>query len=383
MPTPYKQSYDFENKVRDVTGTFETLRTKKPTLLGMIGFNAPILSTKHEWNERQITEFTATVGSFDTDGDGTGINLSTTVGIMEGDILEFNDAGASQTEVCRVTSVDTGTDLTLERQFGGTTGVTLVVGWNVTILSRPRGESSTATFSENGMPTTVHNFTQIIDRAVQVSKTSELIPHYGVGSVLNLSIGDKLDEMYDEINRQLIRGVKIERVDSATKGMAGGLREFVDGGNNISVGGAISKTALNNVMEDILEDGGSPGQYVLLCNINQAKKISAFNTAGTNPLVHIPQGSTTTGGFISTFVADLPVQNGFTAQIVIDQNVPKDKIYVLDMTRIRGGWLRPITDTNAQTSESDDFWARRLLGEFTFEIKEGKWAHGVLSGLTV
>lgn len=383
MPTPYQASYDFENTIRDLSTEFNALRQKSPTLIGLIQSNAPVFHTKHEWLEHQMQAFETTIASFDTTGASTetGVNVASTAGFMVGDILEFDDAGASKTEYARIVSIDSATDLTLQREYGGTTGVTLVVGWNVRRVARPRGEGSSPIAGNNVMPSTNYNYTQIIDRTVEVYKTAEAIKHYGVSSVLNMNIEEQMYDMLRELNTTAIKGVRVQR-SASVAGSAGGLRTFVDGGNEVAVGGAVAKADINTAMKYILEDGGEAGQYALLCAVNQAQRISAFNTAGTNPVMYIPQGSQSTGGYISQFVSDIPVQTGFSATVIVDQNMPKDKIYILDLNKIRLGWLRPITDENA-ANNGDDKFARRLLGEFTLEIKDGQTAHAVLTGLTI
>ena len=124
------------------------------------------------------------------------------------------------------------------------------------------------------------------------------------------------------------------------------------------------------------------GYYAILCTAKQARKISAFNSAGTNPIVSVPQGSQTTGGYISTFVGDLPSMNGFTARVVVDPMFPKDKVALVDLNYIELAYLRPFTTTIAHLP-SDDFEAQRILGELSLRIKNGTKAHALATGLTV
>jgi len=53
----------------------------------------------------------------------------------------------------------------------------------------------------------------------------------------------------------------------------------------------------------IKEDAGSVD--TILCNTNQARKISAFNVGGNNPVV--TRDETTTGSYVMRFVSDIPV----------------------------------------------------------------------------
>ncbi len=162
----------------------------------------------------------------------------------------------------------------------------------------------------------------------------------------------------------------------------GGIMSFLRGGNVDTTGSAISKTIINNMFKLIFDDGAGLGNYAILCNANQAQKISAFNTSGTNPIVSIPQGSTVTGGSISTFISDLPSMNGFTARVVVDPMFPKDKVALIDLNHLEFAYLRPFTTTIAHLP-SDDFEAQRILGELTLRMKNGTKAHALATGLTV
>jgi hypothetical protein len=42
-----------------------------------------------------------------------------------------------------------------------------------------------------------------------------------------------------------------------------------------------------------------------MCNYEQARKISAFNTSGNNPI--ISRSETTAGSYVMQFVSDIPV----------------------------------------------------------------------------
>lgn len=377
-------SYEYQNEVRSVVELFDQLRVSYPTFISLIPAGANAMATKEEWLEDSLSPVATTIGSFDTDGDGTGVNLVSTAGIRAGSILRFTTvADVSRTEQVQVASVDSATDLTVVRDYGSTTGVTLVVGDKVYLVSSPLNEKTTAGSATGQEPDMAYNYTQIFDRVADISKTAQAIKIYGLENALDYQVQVKMTEIMRELNSAAIFGRRVVRSSSA-QGSAGGVLQYIEGGNIETTGGAISTAIINNMLEAIFNDGGFSNNYVILCAQNQARKISALNTAGSNPVVQKMNEDRTLGGYISSFVGDLPVMSGFQAKIVVDPNMLKDQIAVVDMNNIEMAWLndRSLADWDA-TPQGADYFARRLLGEATFRIKNGTKAHALATGLTV
>ena len=107
-------SYEYQNVVRSVVDVFDQLRVSYPTFLSLVPTGADASATKEEWLEDSLSPVSSTIGSFDTDGDGTGVNLVSTAGIRAGAILRFTTvADVTRTEQVKVASVDSATDLTV------------------------------------------------------------------------------------------------------------------------------------------------------------------------------------------------------------------------------------------------------------------------------
>ena len=107
-------------------------------------------------------------------------------------------------------------------------------------------------------------------------------------------------------------------------------------GNNA----ALDMTKINNTLE-IAALNGANGIDTILCNPTQARKISAFNTSGINPVVQ--RGDTTTGSYVTTYVSD----QGEVLTIVADRNFAKNEVAFLDSSKINLVALRPFSDENA------------------------------------
>lgn len=375
-------SYDFTLGKRSVQEAFNLLIASQPTLISLIRRGSNAVATKDEWLEDSLTPLSTAMVSFDTNGDGTGINVASTAGMSAGTLLRFTTAaGADREEIAKVASVDSATELTIVRDYGSSTGATLVSTDIVHVISTPKNEGTTASAGATREPGSNYNYTQIFDRTAKLSRTAMQTMQYGSANTMAYQLNKEMLDIMYELNASTIYGERVERSSSAA-GSFGGILSFLRNGNINTTGGAISAAIINAMFKDIYDDGSTTSNFVLLCNTNQAAKISAFNTAGTNPLLNIPQGSTSTGGYISKFIGNLPSINNFNATIVVDPQFPKTKVALLDLNNIEYAYLQDFTTTDA-TPAGSDYIAQRILGELTLRVKNGTKSHAIATGLNI
>ncbi len=385
-------SYDYVNVVRDLSGAFTEIVKKIPVLAALVG--APLMgldgkalkatSTKHEWLEDVMSPLGWTVNGIRNTSGGT-LVLTSTTGVKAGMILGFESAlGASKSVQLVVTAVTNTTDLAVS-VYGGSTDVQLVATDVVKLISQPKGESSEADPSDGYEPTVEYNYTQIFDRTAKVSLTAEIVKKYGIESALNYQVQKKLRELAYELENAIIYGRRVQRTGDTglTRGTFGGLLYFLEAasGNEID---ASSNPITAGILNDAFELGyanGADNLKTLVCNTNQARKVSGFNTSGNNPV--IMRDEKTAGSYVMQFVGDLPVgQNGMVSQIVVDQAFPKDKIAIIDSSKVGIVPLRGFTDKDA-TPNGADYVARRVLGELTLQLKNAANSHVLISGLSL
>jgi hypothetical protein len=181
-----------------------------------------------------------------------------------------------------------------------------------------------------------------------------------------------------------IYGQRVQRTANV-QGTMGGILQFISGaGGNVEVaGGPISQILINNVIEDISMKGGMLMDPVILCAPNQARRISALNTAGVNPTVFKDITDITLGGFTTAFIGDLPINDkGVVAKIFVAQNMAKDKIAILDRTKVATRVMRGLVSKDA-TANGTDGQKQRLIMESTLEVQNATSAHGIITGLTL
>lgn len=390
-----QNSYDMNNLVRDVSPDFDTLIANSPSFLKLLGglgtsYNpitgAPIVTnTKYEWVNDPMTQFSSAITAFDTDGDGTGITVASTAGFEAGSIIRFeSSAGASKTELARVASVDSATELTIVRDYGSTTGVTLVVGDIVILNSTPRNEDSAVGSAILHQGALDYNYTEIFDEVANLSATAMASRSYDNATAMAIQVRAAMIRLARKLENAMLHGVRVQRTSSVA-GTLGGLLQFISGagGNIDATGGNLSQTLINNVIEDISQDGGMLIDPVILCAPNQARRISALNTSGSNPTVFKDINDRTLGGFTTAFIGDLPINDkGTVAKIFVAQNMAKDKVAVIDNNSIDMRVMRGLVAKDATTNGTDG-QKERLITELTLEVRNATTAHGIITGLNI
>ena len=371
-------SYNFgDAKVRDVNEAFAALIANKPYLISLIGQGLAATNHKVEWEEDQFVPTQTTIASFpsgSTGANATTINVADATGIVAGTILRFTSStDATRTEKVKVTAVSTNA-LTVTRLYGSSATSTLAVGDKVFRLANPLAENSTAGTGNARIPSFNYNYTQIFDAVPEVSRTSQQTRLYGIDQAYNYAAMAKMAEISYDLNNALIHGVRVERSGSEA-GTMGGILQFLAGGNVDTTGGAVSATIINNMVEAIFQDGAVADGLAIVCNSNQARKLSALDGS----LLQIQRADSATGHQVGTFVSDFVA--GGQHSIVVDPSFPKDQIAILNLNEIKFRTMQPMVDMDA-TAPGQDGKKGRLLTELSLEVKNGKTAHALATGLT-
>jgi len=372
-------SYDYANDIRDLSNVFQMVIEKSPVLSTMVSVGWVATNTKHEFLEDVVSQSEWATDSGYTAGDLT-MEVVSNVGIAVNDILEFElTTGAMSTLKAKVATVNANTTTVTFTVYGGSTDLDMLSGSKVFLLARPKNEATEATANNGYEPTVEYNVTQIFDRTAKVSLTSLEIPKYGIGGALNYQVERQVMDIAYEMNRTMLRAPRVVR-SSSENGTMWGIMYFLESatGNSVDASSAaITPTIINNAVE-IGNGNGATNMTTMLCNPVQARKISAFNQSGNNPVMQ--RADTVTGSYVTTFVSD----QGNVITIVADRNFDKDKVALLDMSKIN---LVPLQNRQMQDKDATpagaDYVARRVIGEYTLEVKNASQSHAYIYGLTV
>ena len=380
-PIPAGMSYEFQNLVRDMDPVFRQLLALTPILLSRIAIGEPAANTKVEWLEDTLAPVQATISAL-TDQTHFTLSVTSGTGFKAGSIIRFATSGdVSRTELQQIVSNTAGV-LVTSATYGGSTGATKAVGDKVYLVASPRLEGTDPLVDYGQEPAVAYNYTQIFDTTAKVSRTSQAIRIYGLDNALDYEVQNGLKRLAFEMNNSSIFGMKVQR-SGANQGTLGGILQYLAGGNVDTTGGAVSATIINNMLEAIFKAGGYGGRFGILCNTNQARKMSAFLYSQNTPIMHPDSAMIPYGNAILQFRGDLPVQQGFQADVIVEPNFPKDQIAIVDFNRLA---LRPLVASSLidkdATPPGADYFQRRIIGEYTLEVKNGQQAHALATGLT-
>ena len=371
-------SYDYVNVKRDLSDAFVQVVQERPILSNVIGVAGVATQTKHERLEDVVSPSAWTTNAAYTIADPS-LTLVTTAGLKVGDILKFElPTGVRATVLLEVTGITSGTVIAVS-VYGSTTDVNMATASGVRLMGRPKNEATCATADDGYEPGTEYNYTQIFDRTAKVSKTSVECEKYGIGGALNYQIERQLMDLAYEMVNTSIDMPRVQRTTSVNGTMGGRFRFMQQATGNVvdALGAAIDADMINDALE-LAAQNGATGISTFVCNPVQARKISAFNVSWNNPV--ITQDSKVAGSYVTTFLSD----QGHAVVIVADRHFDKDKVAMIDPTKIN---LMPLK--NRAFSDEDaapvgcDYYARRILGEYTLEIKNAAESHVYITGLSV
>jgi hypothetical protein len=366
--------------IDDVNPIFKSIIAKQPVFASLINFSdRKALNHKHEWLEYKKSQT-----SWMVDGDaGTGVTtlvLDSNTGVKVGDVLKFvKPSGGSTSVKAKVTVVDGGgTNLTITRI--GTDEI-ILDNSVVYLVSRAVKENSSEDLNANAIPARKYNYTQIFRRDLALSRTALQTALHGLSteaditdkvmSLVEFQVENQLRDVAYEFNLSLLEGVKELRVDGGANGAMGGLLPFikVDARSQLDAAAAdVSPTILNNAVNQALENGANGGDLtVMLCHPRQARKISAFNTSGNNPI--IVRSETTAGSYVARYQSDLGGSNGGALTIVVvDRNFPEDEIVIMNPNQAE---VVPMQNffVEETTDKKTDGRTWKLIGELTAEFR--------------
>ncbi|WP_276914107.1 SU10 major capsid protein [Aneurinibacillus aneurinilyticus] len=366
-------TYDFKDQVRQLDAGISLIINDQPTLLGLVGMSGEALTqTKYEWMSDNLNSNRANVKTAVADATSTDIEVIT----GDGEKFRINAIVVAGEEYMKVTAVN-GDTITVVRGFDGTpANASIDAGAELRIVARPQVQGAGVGQDEGHDRYTQFNHTQIIERYASVTGTQLAVNTYNVTNELQYQVELRMKELSRELNDWLIYGRRIAGT-KGTPSMTGGLQYFAsieDSFKKNLSGTEISAKVVNDALEELYKRGGSAN--TILCNTAAARQFSKL----AGPTIQTQRADTTTGHRIETFVSDMIGGNIVT--LVVDVNMPKDKVIIFDRNIISMHPLqgRGLYDVDASIAGAD-FVARQIRGEYGVKVKNAKEKIAVLEGV--
>jgi len=341
------------------------------TDMGKFNFvNSP--GKKYEWLEDTFNAVSTTPGASVTIGKATTSFTPSDLSLFQpGDVLLVDS------EQMWVSAVATGIP-TVTRGWGSTTGTTHTSTATISVVGRARLEGDDADASPATTIASNYNYTQILQRTVNVSRTKEKMAEYGVSSWEEYLIDKYVKELTMFLNKLPFYG---KRPSGATVGglgsatiahTAGGLKTFItDNLTYATSSGATGGTAqaltrghIDDTLEDIWSDGGQPD--LIVCGSWAQRKLNDFYEGFimTSPEYNI-------GGNIINKLRH-PI-DGSVLDVLVDRACPSNEMWFLSRENIAFYPFDPFFyEKLAKTGDAN---LGEVIGEYGFAVKYDK-SHG-------
>lgn len=245
-----------------------------------------------------------------------------------------------------------------------------IVGNAVNEASLPRDDKT--------RPRTLHsNITQIFRQDIRMSGTRTATMMHAVSNELRHQIGLRAMEHKRQLERTMIMGVKDPGVGTNAEARTmGGFTWFMAGesGSHIdTTTTSFTETALNNIMAEVWDRGGTPD--TILLGSKQARNISALERSR----VRVEQDSRVAGFYVTRYMSDL----GAEVDILVSRWVPSNWLLVMDRSKIVPRAMVGRKYLLEKLGKKGDFVEYELICEATLELRgytQGQ--HGMMTGLT-
>lgn len=364
---------DTTNIKIDISEVIDQLSPYDTPIMSVVGkdsLKSPCEQILHEWLEDELRPRSGTLGAAYTVGSGT-LVLAAGEGkyiypddlLLVGNMVFQVNSGPPSSDTCTVTLIR-GTDAAAAN----------AATWRKLAQASPEGGEARADASKTVLAKP-YNYVQIIKDWSMVTGTMEVIKRYGYASERAYQEEKILKQLMIDWEMTLIYGVRSYAAGPPRKSTAGGLFEYIylpgvtnnwDTVVNANAG-QITETMLNNVLQQIWEQGGSPD--TIYVNGWNKRLITGWAT----PRIRTAQDERIAGASINTYESDFG-----TLAIRLNRWLRPADVLILTMDEIGVGPLTGRQMTSRQLPVTGDYTRYEILGEYTMEVHKPQHCHGWL-----
>lgn len=379
----YLGSQEYVGTVESVTDEMLLLDPKLTPLIDLIGYDEETTSTTHSWYEDAMfaDEFAvASIRDYDLGTEEipnesvvpkelvtrfSEINIGPAEGVRVDDVMQFD----GEQVLVRAISTDSNTGdvtITVDRGHAGTEMAEIAQGSVLKHLFGLVGqEGQDARESRQRQRVRYFNHTQIFDETIEVTGTAQAVSQHGITDLYEYEKLKKQKELALHLEKALIQGIRYETVqesgsDTKITRMLGGLRQYCNTRNK-------SEMTLEDyidVAQDLFEMGAlSPSQnnYVIMMGMDQKRIVDKIDS----DKVVLDPASTKRGQVVNAIVTDFG-----TFPIMVNDNCPRDEIYIIDPKKLSVRPLKGRSWSHQLLGKTGDRTAGIVFGEYTLEVRQ-------------
>jgi len=366
----YVNTVPHKRMVTDKIQIIEPLDIVAYSMLGtdMSKFNFVNRDEKtYEWLEDTYSDRVDSVATGLASG-----STAVTCTITTAALYQPGDVWLVGSEQILVTAIS-GSVITITRGFGGSQDATHANAAVMTRVSRARHEGDDADDSPHTEVSSNYNYTQILQRTVNVSRTKQRLAQYGISDPVDRQIEKYMKELMGDLARMPYYGLRYVGT-SALGSYAGGFQTFIT--DNITYATSTAATAgtaqaltadhIEDTLSNIWDDGGEPD--LILTSSWAQKKLNKFYEG----FITTERSNEIGGNFIS--VLQNPISGGMI-KVVVDRNCPSDQMWMLSTNQIAYYPFDPFF--YEELGKDGDYMKGEVVGEYGFVCGFDK-SHGAI-----
>jgi hypothetical protein len=224
----------------------------------------------------------------------------------------------------------------------------------------------------NLTPTTrVGNYTQIMQKTVQVSNTQDTVDKAGKVKETAYQLTKASAELKRDIEKTLLSDNAQDAGSSATPRKLGGIQTWLTT-NTVAATGAFTEPLLKESVLKAYTEGGTP--TMLLVSPKQKQVVSEFEGIAAQRYEAPKSSATTIIGAADVYLSDFG-----TLSVVPDRFLDDEVALVLDPTMFSVAYLRPFKQT--ELAKTGDSTKHQMLTELTLQVKN-EASSAMITGLT-
>ena len=297
-----------------------------------------------------------------TNTDATSMTMTNSTFAQAGDLVKVDD------EIMWISAMSSAT-ATVVRARDGTTSVTHAAASVVTRVGRARIDGDDADSSPQTEVTTSTNYTQILQRTINIARTKQKMAQYGISDPMGYEIDKKMNELLMDLCKVPYYGYRNAGTSSAARA-AGGFRQFITTNSTDVSSAALTRDHIDDQLQTIHAAGGDPD--LILCGAHSQRKINSFYEG----FIETERSEELGGSMIKKLMNPI---TGSIIDVIVDLHCPTDEMWILESDKISYYAFDPFFYEDL--AKTGDAWLGEVVGEYGFVVAANAH-HAMLDGIS-
>lgn len=356
---------------------------------GANSLSFPCTQQRHNWlNDDLIPSVSLVATAYTAAGGSLVITTGEGGRFDDEDVIMVAPGGANANHAVMYALVTNVTTDTLTISELESTGVNCAVGDIVYLLGNARVEGTaasviTARTVDFG---STENFTQIFMAKVDIAGSDQSTERWGMREdPVDYQVTKRLKELAIQLERVALYSIRNATYPStnSTRHYMGGLAYFIrdnatnqtNGLSADAAGADLDEVLLNNVLEDVWDQGGMPD--TIMVSARQKRMIDSFLV----PSVRTTRTEGTAGVIVGAYES-----NFGTLDVVLNRWIDPSDLIICTREYLGLGPLAGNGNSRAFFAEDlpkdGDYERKQIIGEYTMEVRNNTKAHGWIRNLS-